>query len=77
MAATENQMQLFRAMDAASFDAGQDPKPAVTVQINGHEFTVKYSAVNRKCYDFLPTPTSQIKVNGKVVSYKKAVELAK
>ena len=65
----------YRAISAAKFDAGCEPKPAVTTEINGHVVTITYRTTNRKCYDFLPTPTSQIKVDGKVVSYAKAIEL--
>ena len=76
MAITANQEAFFKAMSAAQFDAGCEAKPAITIEINGHIFTIVYRLTNRPCYDFLPTPTLQIKVDGKVVSYAKALQIA-
>lgn len=76
MAITTNQEILFKAMMAASFEPGSAAKPAVSVEINGHTFTVKYNISTRKCYDNLPTPTVQFKVDGKVTPRVKAFALA-
>ena len=77
MGTTANQEKLFKAMSDASFLAFENPKPPVSVEINGILFTVKYTVSNRNCYDNLATPTRQIKANGKVVKWLKAFELAK
>lgn len=43
--------------------------------IDGHLVQVAFHAVARKCYDFLPVPTLQIKVDGRVTAKAAAFSL--
>ena len=74
---TENQKTLISAEVAAEYDRGDTGSNSRTVTINGQEITVSFITVNRKCYDNLPTPTRQYKINGKRVSRAVAMEAAK
>lgn len=56
------------------FDAKEMGKNGF-MEVNGHTFAVSAHIVNRKCYDNEPTPTLLIKVDGKRISYDKAVAL--
>lgn len=69
------QKQLWDAIWASHFYPGSASKPAVTVEIDGHQFTAQHIVVNRKCYDSLATPTLIIKVDGKRIARKAAYEL--
>jgi hypothetical protein len=60
--------QLREIDNAAFFFAGDNPKPAASVEIGGRVFSVQYHVVNRKCHDSLATPTAMYKIDGKRVS---------
>lgn len=68
--------QLRAAQRAAYFEHGETKKPAVSVELGAHTFTVEYIVVNRKCYDFMPTSTVGFKVDGKRTSRAAAYKLA-
>lgn len=61
-----------------NFCSKDDPFAAVppkTTVIRGMQFTVEYRQVVRKCWDNLPTATLFIKLDGKRISYNKAMNL--
>ena len=70
---TENQKAFWALF---SYPTPNDDIPAVkTATLNGHTFEVSYHKADRKCYDFMPTPTVMVKVDGKRMASKKAYEL--
>lgn len=70
----EDQKRLLELEVKAHSYPGEDLKPAMSAEIAGHLFTVSSHIVNRKCYDFLPTPTAQFKMDGKRVSRQAAYD---
>jgi len=70
-----NQKALFDAIWKSHFYPGANPAPAVEVEIDGKTFRAEHTAVNRKCYDFMPTPTLRLKLNGKRISREAAFAL--
>jgi hypothetical protein len=74
---TATELKYWDADYKARFYPGESPKPEVTTTINGNVITVRYTVVNRKCYDNLATPTRLIKLNGKRISLNSLVELLK
>jgi hypothetical protein len=71
----EYEAKLRDAVAAARWFPGDDPLPAVTVIIGNNTITAEYKLVNRKCYDFLPTPSLYTTINGKRISYAKLIEV--
>lgn len=67
---TADQMKLVDAMREA-----RRSNSTVKIEIAGNTFEVSFHIVNRKCYDFEPTPTVQYKVNGKRIGGVKAYGL--
>ena len=66
MMATRDKM--YNLESAATFCASEEPKEPKSIIVNGREFLVGCRLVNRKCYDFLATPTAFYKIDGKRVS---------
>ena len=73
---SNTKLQAFWDLDRqARFYAGEPVKPAATDVIGGNVWVIEYRTVSRKCYDGLSTPTASIKLNGKRISRKDAVDL--
>lgn len=64
----EAQKELIRAIVKAEFS--EDKR--ADVELAGHQFSVCFITVNRKCYDFNATPTLQLKMDGKRIAKKAA-----
>lgn len=64
--------QVLRMKCRKLYPCDEIPAPQSFV-IAGHEFTLAYHIVNRKCFDNLPTPTMALKMDGNRVSYEKAI----
>jgi hypothetical protein len=62
-----NQLALNKAI--AHCEAAHE---AAEVTVAGITFAIRQIVVNRKCYDNEPTPTLQIKANGKRISIANA-----
>lgn len=65
---TESEVKYRDADWDAKWHPGEQPKPKVTILIAGYTITIEYKTVNRKCYDFMPTPTRHITIDGKRIS---------
>lgn len=72
---TPEQVALIKLKAAAHFFPGEEPKAAQECVIAGRHVRVQYLVTNRKCYDALPTPALQIKVDGKRVAFSSALDL--
>jgi len=66
---TESQKALDRFILYASPNSIPEPR---TTEIDGHTYTEEFFIVNRKCYDFQPTPTLLLKKDGKRIAYRAA-----
>jgi len=54
----------------------RDNAPASeTLEMSGYTFEVTSRFVERDCYDFEPTPTVTVKVNGKRMAREAAIKL--
>lgn len=71
----DKQRALLGAVWDSNFSPMDEPKPAVTVEIDGRVFEAVHRKVNRKCYDFMPTPTLSLKMDGKRIALKAALQL--
>jgi hypothetical protein len=67
--------RLYRAIAATKFYPGETSKPAVELNFGEHVVRMQCLIVNRKCYDGMPTPTLQVKLNGKRIAYKTLFKL--
>lgn len=73
----EHVRALAKTVSAAMFSPGQPAKPGQEIEIAGKKIRVEYFVTNRKCYDFLPTPTVKFTIDGKRASRAAAYEIAK
>ena len=75
MPMSRSQLKLLDLELAARSYPGESLKPALSTEIDGHMFVVAYHTTNRQCFDNLPTPTIQIKVDGKRITRKTAYDM--
>jgi hypothetical protein len=71
----ESQRALVKLVSAAMYSPWEDAKPAQEAEISGFFVRCEFFITSRKCFDNMPTPTRLIKVNGKRISFNKAIEL--
>ena len=64
----EAQKSLIGAIVKAEFSE----EKRADIELKGHQFSVCFITVNRKCYDFNSTPTLQLKMDGKRIAKKAA-----
>lgn len=70
---TGDQLILSSVIANARVNAMMRNFETLTVAVQGINFEVRCYVANRKCFDFMPTPTLMIKADGKRVSEQTAM----